>query len=40
MCLQGKQKKLGFEKNAEKCEKFKMEPISAEKEGIKVGNSA
>ena len=46
MCLQGKQRKwaknalrkLGFEKNAKKCEKFKMEPISAEKEDIKVGN--
>ena len=46
MCLQGKQRKwaknalrkLGFEKNAKKCEKFKMEPISAEKEDIKVRN--
>ena len=46
MCLQGKQRKwaknalrkLGCEKNAKKCEKFKMEPISAEKEDIKVGN--
>ena len=46
MCLQGKQRKwvknalakLGFEKNAKKCEKFKMEPISAEKQDIKVGN--
>ena len=46
MCLQWKQRKwtknalrkLGFEKNAKKCEKFKMEPISAEKEDIKVGN--
>ena len=46
MCLQGKQRKwaknalrkLGFEKNEKTCEKFKMEPISAEKEDIKVGN--
>ena len=46
MCLQGKQRKwvknalrkLSFEKNAKKCEKFKMEPISAKKEDIKVGN--
>ena len=46
MCLQGKQRKWvkhalrnpGFEKNEKKCEKFKMEPISAEKEDIKVGN--
>ena len=46
MCLQGKQRKwaknalrtLGFEKNAKKCEKFRMEPISAGKEDIKVEN--
>ena len=47
MCLQGKERKwaknalrkLGFEKNAKKCEKYRnMEPISAEKEDIKVGN--
>ena len=46
MCLQGKQRKraknalrnLGFEKDAKNCEEFKMEPISAEKEDIKVGN--
>ena len=46
MCLQGKQRKwaknalrkLDFEKNAKQCEKLKMEPISAEKEDIKVGN--
>ena len=46
MCLQGKQRKwaknvlrkIAFEKNAKKCEIFKMEPISAEKEDIKVGN--
>ena len=36
-------RKLGFEKYAKKCEnliwnQFKMEPISAEKEDIKVGN--
>ena len=45
MCLQEKQKKwvknalgkLGFETIAKKCEKFKMEPIAAEKEDIKVG---
>ena len=29
---------MGFKKNAKKCEKFKMEPISAKKEDIKVGN--
>ena len=46
MCLQGKQRKwaknalrkLGFETNAKTCEKWKMEPISAKKENIKVGN--
>ena len=46
MCLQGKQRKwiknalrkMGFEENGKKCEKFKMEPISAEQEDIKVGN--
>ena len=46
MCLQGKQRKwakialrkMGFQENAKKCEIFKMEPISAEKEDIKVGN--
>ena len=47
MCLQGKQRKwvkknalrkLGFEKEAKHCEEFKIEPISAEKEDIKVEN--
>ena len=46
MCLQGKQRKwaknvlrkIAFEKNAKTCEKFKMEPISAEQEDITVGN--
>ena len=46
MCLQGKQRKwvkialrkLGFEKNAKKCEEFKMEPISVEKDDIKGVN--
>ena len=46
MCLQGKQTKwhknalrnLGFEKDAKNCEKFKMEPISVEKDEIKVVN--
>ena len=46
MCLQGKETKwaknviriLGFAKNANNCEEFKIEPISVEKENIKVGN--
>ena len=46
MCLQGKQttwaknalRNLGFEKDAQNCEKFKMEPISVEKDDIKGVN--
>ena len=46
MCLQEKQREwaknalrtLGFEKDANNCREFKMEPISGENEDVKVGN--